>query len=144
MTRDRGWIVGQFVLAAVLMAASAVFILGEPWFGRLGFSTFFVWGVSPGAAMSFVVNAVVMRRHGVHGLARYEKVILVIQAVALSLVVALIVASDMTAMLVLMYGVPVYVILAVVMLGAAIERNGHLFPRSPKPSVRSEPAAPPR
>lgn len=144
MTRDRGWIVGQFVLAAVLVATSTVFILGEPWFGRLGFGTFFVWGVAPGAALSFVVNALVMRRHGVHGLPRYEKVILVIQVVALALVVASIVASEMTAMFALMYGAPLYILLAIVTLGAAVERNGHLSRRSATTNAPSAPADRPR
>jgi hypothetical protein len=141
VTRGGAWVVGQFAVAVLLVLSSAVFMVGESRYGwMLGFGTFFVWWVLPGAAFSFVVNALVMRRHGDAGPAGYEKGILVLQAVLLVLAVTLMVASDATAMFVMMYGTPIYVIVAFVMLGAAVERNRELFPRTPTTNAPSTPA----
>lgn len=121
--RDAVWILGQYVVAWLLVAASGLGFAGEllGWW-HLGLGVILCAGVLPGAALLFAVNAFAMSRHGRYGLARVQKVVLPVQLVALAGISAAILADQGAAIFVLVVAVPIYVILALVLLGIALER----------------------
>jgi len=126
VTKDVAWVLGQFALAWVLVVVSAVGAFG----GARGFAAILFWAILPGAALSFVINALVMRRHGEAGLASYQKATLIVQVVTLAGIVALTLSSETGGFMGVLYGTVLYLTLAAIALGMAVERNGQLHPRA--------------
>ncbi|MEO5921326.1 MAG: hypothetical protein ABIQ01_09310 [Pseudolysinimonas sp.] len=83
------WIIAQLALAAVLLAISLLGIFGTALFDfpELTFSfagAIQSFAVFPGAVVSLVVNALIMRTHRAIGLNLAEKVLLIVEGVLIA------------------------------------------------------------
>jgi len=81
---DRGWIVAQFAVAAVLLVLSALGVIGSLAFDAVELTFTFegaiqAFGIFPGLVISLVLNALIMRSHREAGLSTAEKVLLGIE-----------------------------------------------------------------
>ena len=141
--RGRGWVVAQFVVAAVLLALSVVGILGVTVLdaAELTFSfagAIHALAVFPGLVLSLVVNALLMRVHRERGLSLTEKWLL---GVEFALIAALLVlhfwteSGDALGLAIITW--PVVIILAIVLAIVAAVRNA-----SRPPSAEAPPAPP--
>jgi hypothetical protein len=143
--RDRGWIIAQFAVAAVLLVISLVGVIGLVAFDMAELSFSFAGGIQafaifPGLVLSLTVNALVMRAHRAVGLNLAEKILLIIEG---ALIAALLVFHFYTDPAGATFGLaivtwPVIILLAIAIAIVAITRAVSVRQNPP-----SAPPAPP-
>lgn len=138
----RAWIWAQFGAAAVLLVLSLIGVIGYLAFdaAELVFSfggAIQAFAVFPGAIISLVVNALIMRGHGAAGVSVLERVLLGIQFVGIAAMVALHFVADGLGALALIW--PAYVVLAMVIVAVALARRAELRRAAPVVPVPSGP-----
>jgi hypothetical protein len=127
--RGRGWVVAQFVVAAVLLGLSLVGILGVAVFdaAELVFSfagAIQAFAVFPGLALSLTVNALLMRAHRELGLSLTETWLLAIEFALIAVLLVLHFVSqsgDALGLAILVW--PVVIVLAITIAIVAGVRN---------------------